>query len=169
VEALGLTAVKGEVWEAEFAARTFDVVTCWHVIEHAADPRRVIEEIHRVLRPGGWLVLATPNLEDHIFRGAYALARRRRSLLFEPGERELHLFYFSAGTLRRLAVSAGFEVLEVGFDRGAAAEWGKRVVNELAYVWFRLAGLNWGMALELLARKPGVPTDDLQGAEAGGR
>ncbi len=153
VGAHGLTVVKGEIWEAGFPAGAFDVVTCWHVIEHAADPRRVIEEIHRVLRPGGWLALATPNLEDHIFRTAYVLARRHRPPLFEPDERELHLFYFSPRTLRALVVSAGFEVVEVGFDRGAAAVWGKQVVNELAYIWFRVTGLNWGMALELIARK----------------
>ncbi len=142
----GLRVVEGEVWEAGLPAGAFDVVTCWHVIEHASQPRRVIEEIHRVVRPGGWLVLA-----------AYVLARGRRPRLYEPDGREVHLFHFSARTLRALVASAGFEVVEVGFDRGAAAVWGKGMVNGLAYVWFRLTGLNWGMALELVARKPGAP------------
>lgn len=153
----GLRVVAGEVWEANFPAEAFDVVTCWHVLEHTSRPRRVVEEMHRLLRPGGWLFLATPNLEDHIFRAAYVPARGRRPRLYEPGGREVHLFHFSARTLRTLVASAGFEVVEVGFDRGAAAVWGKRVVNDLAYVWFRLTGLNWGMALELIARKPRRP------------
>lgn len=152
-----LTVVEGEVWEAGFPSEAFDVVTCWHVIEHASSPRRVVEEIHRVLRPGGWLVLATPNLEDHIFRVAYVLARRRRPPLFEPDERELHLFHFTARTLGTLVASAHFEVATVSFDRGAAAVWGKRLVNELAYGWFRLTGLNWGIAFELIARKRAAP------------
>lgn len=152
-----LPVIEGEVWEAGFPSEAFDVVTCWHVIEHVASPRRVVEEIHRVLRPGGWLVLATPNLEDHIFRVAYVLARRRRPPLFEPDERELHLFHFTPRTLRTLVASAHFEVAAVGFDRGAAAVWGKRLVNELAHGWFRLTGLNWGMALELIARKRAAP------------
>ncbi len=159
----GLTVVEGEVWEAGFPAGGFDVVTCWHVLEHASCPRWVIEEIHRVLRPGGWLVLATPNVEDRIFRAAYVLARGRRPRLYEPGEREVHLFHFSARTLRTLVASAGFEVVEVGFDRGAAAVWGKEMVNGLAYGWFRLTGLNWGMALELIARKPGRPVMGARG------
>ena len=92
-----------------------------------------------------------------MFRAAYLLARRRSPPLYEPGEREVHLFHFSARTLRTLVASARFEVVEVGFDRGAAAVWGKGVVNALAYVWFRLTGLNWGMALELVARKPETP------------
>lgn len=153
----GLRVAAGEVWEAGFPAGAFDVATCWHVLEHTSRPRRVVEEMHRVLRPGGWLVLATPNLDDHLFRAAYLLARGRRPRLFEPDGREVHLFHFSARTLRRLVASAGLEVLEVGFDRGAAAVWGKRMVNAVASLWFRLTGLNWGMGLEVLARKPGTP------------
>ena len=159
----GLRVLEGEIWEANFPAGAFDVVTCWHAIEHASHPRRVIEEMYRVLRPGGWLVLATPNLEDHIFRAAYVLARGRWPRLYESGAREVHLFHFSARTLRTLVASAGFEVVEVGFDRGAAAVWGKGMVNGLAYVWFRLTGLNWGMALELIARKPRPSREGVEG------
>lgn len=149
-----LTVHKGEIWEAEFPAASFDVVTCWHVIEHVGDPRRVAQEIHRVLRPGGWLLLATPNLQDWIFQAAYLLARGRRPPLYEPNEREVHLFVFSAPTLQRLLICAGFEIHRLQFDRGAAVERGKRMVNELAYLWFRLTGLNWGMALQATARRP---------------
>lgn len=144
----------GEVWETGLPPDRFDVATCWHVIEHVTDPKRVLEEIRRVLRPGGWLVLATPNLNDHIFRAAYRLARGRRPALYEEGEREVHLFHFSARPLRALVSAAGLEVVELGFDRGAAVTGGKRVVNEIAYAWFRLTGLHWGMAFQLVARKP---------------
>jgi 2-polyprenyl-3-methyl-5-hydroxy-6-metoxy-1,4-benzoquinol methylase len=150
----GFEIAEGEIWEAEFPSGTFDVVTCWHVIEHVGSPRRLLEEIRRLLRPGGWLVLATPNLEDHFFRSAYAIARGRRPRLYEPNERELHLFVFSTHTLRRLVESVGFEEVTVGFDRGAAAEWAKLLVNEVAYLWFRLTRMNWGMALELVGKKP---------------
>ena len=80
-----------------------------------------------------------------------------------PDRREVHLFHFSARTLRTLVASAGFEVVEVGFDRGAAAVWGKGLVNALAYVWFRLTGLNWGIALELIARKPRPSGERVEG------
>lgn len=150
----GLQVIPGEVWEAGLSADSFEAVTCWHVIEHVRDPRRVINEVRRVLRPGGWLILATPNLEDRIFRAAYLLVRGRRPAVYMPDEREVHLFCFSARTLPRLIESAGLQVTAVGFDRGAAAVWGKHLVNEAAYAWFRCTGTNWGMALELVARKP---------------
>jgi 2-polyprenyl-3-methyl-5-hydroxy-6-metoxy-1,4-benzoquinol methylase len=152
--ASGLQVFTGEVWEAGFPPETFDVVTCWHVIEHVSDPRRVVEEFFRILRPGGRCMLATPNLDDRIFRVAYLLARGRRPLLYQADEREVHLYFFSARTLRALVASTGFTEVAIGFDRGAAAERGKWLVNELGYLWFRFTSLNWGMALELIARKP---------------
>lgn len=147
---------EGEIWEADFPEASFDLVTCWHVIEHVADPRRVLEEMYRLLHPGGWIVLATPNLEDRIFRAAYLLARGRRPRLYEPGEREVHLYFFSAATLGRLTSSVGFTDISIGLDRGAAAQRGKWLVNKCSDLWFRLTGCNWGMALDLTARKPPI-------------
>jgi SAM-dependent methyltransferase len=45
-----------------YADDRFDVVLCCEILEHLAfDPAHMISEIHRVLRPGGRLVLTTPN------------------------------------------------------------------------------------------------------------
>ncbi|MCQ8105490.1 glycosyltransferase [Methylomonas sp. SURF-2] len=44
-----------------FASNIFDVVISNHVIEHVNHPKLHINEIHRVLKPQGWLYLATPN------------------------------------------------------------------------------------------------------------
>lgn len=41
---------------------SFDLVTCTEVIEHLRDFRGALREMHRVLRPGGALVLSTPNV-----------------------------------------------------------------------------------------------------------
>jgi hypothetical protein len=74
-----------------------------------------------------------------------------------PDRREVHLFHFSARTLRMLVASARFEVIEVRFDRGAAAVWGRRMVNGPAFLWSRLTGLNRGTGLEFIAREAGTP------------
>lgn len=152
--AAGLTVHEGELWEARLPADQFDVVTCWHVLEHQTDPARLLDEINRVLRPGGRLVLATPNLEAHLFRAAYFVARRRRLRLWEPDEREVHLFHFSPRTLKRLVERAGFHVDAVTFDAGAAAERGKRLVDAAAHLLFRITGVNWGIGIELVASRP---------------
>jgi SAM-dependent methyltransferase len=43
-----------------FADETFDVVICTQMLEYAPSPQSVIDEIHRVLRPGGHLFLSAP-------------------------------------------------------------------------------------------------------------
>src|SRR5262249_15782570 len=37
-----------------------DVILCSHVLEHVADDRRAMREMHRVLRPGGWAIVLVP-------------------------------------------------------------------------------------------------------------
>lgn len=44
-----------------FGDGQFDVVLCTEVIEHTEDPRLAVAELLRVLKPGGYLALTTPN------------------------------------------------------------------------------------------------------------
>lgn len=39
---------------------TFDAVVCYHVLEHTPDDVRALQELYRVLRPGGWAILQVP-------------------------------------------------------------------------------------------------------------
>lgn len=45
-------------------SESIDIVWASHVLEHVRDDRAAIEEIHRVLRPGGWAVLPVPIVAD---------------------------------------------------------------------------------------------------------
>ena len=49
--------VAGDLMRLPFADDVFDCATCGWVIEHLPDPRPGLKEIHRVLRPGGSLLL----------------------------------------------------------------------------------------------------------------
>jgi SAM-dependent methyltransferase len=48
-----------DVQDLSYPDSSFDYVVCDQVIEHIPEPQRAVDEIHRVLRPGGWLILAT--------------------------------------------------------------------------------------------------------------
>lgn len=60
-QAFGLDVRIGRLDQAGFADATFDVVTMYHVLEHIPDPVAALRECHRILRPGGLLVVAVPN------------------------------------------------------------------------------------------------------------
>ncbi|HET6277172.1 MAG TPA: class I SAM-dependent methyltransferase, partial [Candidatus Polarisedimenticolia bacterium] len=58
----GLAVEPGVLQESTFPQGSFDAVTMNHVIEHLPDPVRMLQLCHRVLRPGGVLWIATPNV-----------------------------------------------------------------------------------------------------------
>ncbi|HTN26064.1 MAG TPA: class I SAM-dependent methyltransferase [Solirubrobacteraceae bacterium] len=87
-----------------------DAVWAGEVIEHVADVAPWLSEVRRVLRPGGALLLTTP---DHGRRTllALALSPRRFAAHFEP--RADHVRFFSRRTLGALLDDLGFDVAEL--------------------------------------------------------
>jgi SAM-dependent methyltransferase len=88
--------------EAGYAAESFDEVIIWHVLEHLADPRAVLEEVHRILSLGGRLVVAVPNFSS-------AQARWTGAAWFHL-DLPRHLYQFPVAALRDLLDQVGFDV-----------------------------------------------------------
>jgi SAM-dependent methyltransferase len=63
-DTLGLEMYHEELPELGLEGGSFQVVTLWHVLEHIADPERYLEEIKRLLAPGGRLVVEVPNFRS---------------------------------------------------------------------------------------------------------
>lgn len=57
----GITLQVGDATSLDFPDASFDKVLCSEVIEHIPDAAQALREMRRVLRPGGSLVLSTPN------------------------------------------------------------------------------------------------------------
>ncbi|TAM52327.1 MAG: class I SAM-dependent methyltransferase [Acidobacteria bacterium] len=81
-----------------------DVVAMFEVIEHLLDPRVVLERLRGVLRPGGLLVLSTPN-----FNSLSRIALGDGWAVLSPAE---HVYYFTKGSLRQVLTRAGFSDVE---------------------------------------------------------
>ncbi len=61
----------GRVEDLGFPDNSFGAVTLWHVLEHIHDPRVVLAEVNRILKPGGVLLVGVPNFsgfEARVFR-----------------------------------------------------------------------------------------------------
>ena len=87
--------------DAGYASAYFDQVLIWHVLEHVSQPRETLDEVRRILRPGGRLVVAVPNFSS------------RQAEWSGPAWFHLdlprHLYHFPLAALRRLLEETGFE------------------------------------------------------------
>jgi len=95
--------------ELRFAENHFDVVTLWQVLEHVPYPLMILNEVHRILKPGGLLVASTPNIE-----GIPAKILRKRWWDIK----RLHLNQFTTKTLMDILQNAGFKNISSVSYRG---------------------------------------------------
>jgi SAM-dependent methyltransferase len=121
-----------------FDDASIDAVHCGEVIEHLVDTDHLLEEIHRVLAPGGICVLSTPNLAAWHNRVALGLGFQpflsQVSFRFAPGRIPMspgegggHLRMFTRRALIEFIQLHGFEVLaqqgvgifDLGMPRGS--------------------------------------------------
>jgi len=95
-----------ETQKLRFPDGSFDLVYASEMIEHCADSRAVLSEISRLLKPGGMLVLSTPNSAFWPYR-ILALLGQTPSEYQHPG----HVRFFSKRSLLNTIESAGFEIV----------------------------------------------------------
>ena len=106
---LGLKNISvGNLEHDSFEENYFDMVTLASVIEHLDDPVDMLARIHRVLRPGGVLLITTPNAGSFNHKQAY-----QRWGGFWPN----HLVFFDRGFIREALSKAGFSSIVVANDR----------------------------------------------------
>ncbi|MBY0383839.1 methyltransferase domain-containing protein [bacterium] len=95
----------------QFKDGQFDVVTCIEVIEHLENPRKIIRELSRALKPEGLLVITTPNNESwrsiisYIFRGHF--------VSFTETSYPAHITALNQTDLYRILQECGFTRMEV--------------------------------------------------------
>jgi len=98
----GLEVRHGLFEDEEYPLERFDAVVMSHVIEHVYDPLALLAKCSRILRPGGRIVLLTPNIES--------LGHSRFGASWVHLDPPRHLHLFSLATLREMAERNGFGI-----------------------------------------------------------
>lgn len=91
---------EGVVERLPWADETFDLITMLDVLEHTADDHAALSELHRVARPGGYLLVTVP---------AYQALWANHDVLNQ------HYRRYSRGTLRASALRSGWSVQRMTF------------------------------------------------------
>jgi 2-polyprenyl-3-methyl-5-hydroxy-6-metoxy-1,4-benzoquinol methylase len=102
VKSLGLRARLGDLERPlPYSSGSFSLVSCLELIEHIALAEILLTEIHRILCPGGCILLSTPNF-------AFINARLHYLLGSGPLNEGIHLRFFTKPHLESLLAGAGF-------------------------------------------------------------
>ena len=109
---LSVNKVRGKIYNdnlsnCKLINNYFDVITMWHVFEHLYCPNEQLQEIHRILKNEGMLIIAVPNIKSIGFK----LGKAQYFHLDCPR----HLFHYSPATLMKMLNKNGFQVLKINF------------------------------------------------------
>jgi 2-polyprenyl-3-methyl-5-hydroxy-6-metoxy-1,4-benzoquinol methylase len=107
-QASGLNVRRGLLQEVGYANGQFDAVTLFEVIEHLQQPLELLHEVHRILRPGGILLIGTGNAASWSMA---ALGERLEYL--NIAKHGGHFSFFTPESIALLAKRSGFSVATV--------------------------------------------------------
>ncbi len=116
----GIHIQAGTMDDMELADNGFDVLTLWDVLEHTPDPKAVLADCRRVLKPDGVLIVNYPDIAALVSR---LMGRKWVFLL------SVHLYYFTRETIQKMLTASGFTTQRIKLHWQSL---------ELGYILFRM-------------------------------
>jgi SAM-dependent methyltransferase len=101
----GLVVSEAGMEDSDFNRR-FDRIVFWHALEHLHRIGQSLDRARELLKPGGQLIIALPNIESD--------DARRYGLSWIALDAPRHLYHFTPDTLGKLLEKHGFSILDVG-------------------------------------------------------
>ena len=102
IREFGVDVFVGSLHEAQFPDQCFDVIHFSHLIEHVPDPKGLLIEVKRILKPGGHVILTTPNADGFQSRLA---GKSWRSAISD------HLYLFTKKSMHLLLSQTGYRIV----------------------------------------------------------
>lgn len=108
-----LADVKADICNLPFSDNSFDVILCNHVLEHIPDDTKAMQELYRVLKPGGWGIFQIPQdlKREKTFEDDTITDKKERARIFGQYD---HVRIYGRDYFNKLR-SIGFTVEEVDY------------------------------------------------------
>ncbi len=108
-----LAEVKADICNLPFADNSFDVILCNHVLEHIPNDTKAMQELHRVMKPGGWGIFQIPQdlRREKTFEDDSITDKKERARIFGQYD---HVRIYGRDYFDKLR-SVGFTVKEVDY------------------------------------------------------
>jgi SAM-dependent methyltransferase len=103
--ATGAQVFAGDVMKAPFARNSFDVITCFDVLEHQYEPSQFLSKVRDWLKPDGIFLVVLPNIDSW--------ESRMFGTFWYGLELPRHLFHFSPRSLDCVMNRLGFHAISV--------------------------------------------------------
>jgi 2-polyprenyl-3-methyl-5-hydroxy-6-metoxy-1,4-benzoquinol methylase len=142
----GIKTHVGDLLQCKLVKNSYDAITMSQTIEHLYNPKETLDECLRLLKPGGLLVMTTPNTNS---MGAATYGASWRGW-----EAPRHLHLFSVDSLQRLTKKSGFDLNEAcTYSAGSAVVYrvSREIKEGVPPSWFgKLSAFITGYREELL-------------------
>jgi len=99
----GLEIFNGNLFQANYPDKYFDLITMWDVLEHLYNPKETFSEINRILQDNGILCFVVPNINSLMAR----IFRSKWWSLIQP-----HVYYFTPHTIKEMLHKTGFRIIK---------------------------------------------------------
>lgn len=89
----------------ELESNSFDVITMWHVLEHVPDLEKQIQELKRLVKPTGIIIIAVPNFKS--------FDAKHYDKYWAAYDVPIHLWHFSKTAIQKLFARQNLELIKV--------------------------------------------------------
>lgn len=108
--------LKLDLTNANLSSNKFDIIICYHVLEHIANDQDAMNELYRILKLPGKCFIQTPFKEGHIFEDPSIKTSQKRKIHFGQ---EDHVRIYSVDGLKSRLEKAGFKIELLSFSNEA--------------------------------------------------